>query len=98
VRVVHRGVNYDQRASVSEAVSVDVFDAAPMVRGVTGSIEIIRIGSKGIMLHVSDMIEIKNDSSPPLTQSERPYIRGLPARPSDDRFSLGRKFGRQSSC
>lgn len=80
VRVVHRGVNYDQRASVSEAVSVDVFDAAPMVRGVTGSIEIIRLGAQGNHLHVSDMIEVKNDSSPPLTQaSERTFETYLPA-------------------
>lgn len=81
VRVVHRGVNYDQRASVGHAVSVDIFDAVPTVRGVTGSIEIIRIGAQGNHLHVSDMIEIKNDSSPPLTQaSERTFETYLPPR------------------
>src|SRR6266700_3044865 len=59
VRVVHQGVNYDQRASADDAVSIDVFDAAAKVQVVTGSIEFIRIGTHGSLLHVSAMIEIK---------------------------------------
>src|SRR5258708_27699700 len=69
VRVVHRGINYDQRISAGNAVSVDVFDSATEVQGVTGNIEIMRIGTNGKFLHVSDMVEIKNDSRPPLTKS-----------------------------
>ncbi|MFY9905463.1 MAG: hypothetical protein WBD45_24445 [Terriglobales bacterium] len=69
VRVVYRGVNYDQQASVGETISIEVFDAVSRVQGVTGSIEIIRIGAQGNHLHVSDMIEIRNDSNPPLTQA-----------------------------
>jgi hypothetical protein len=69
VRVIHQGVNYDQRASAGDALTIDVFDAAPKIQGVTGNIEIIRTGTNGTMLHVSDMIEIKNDSSPPLTEA-----------------------------
>jgi hypothetical protein len=69
VRVLHQGVNYDQRASAGEVVSVDVFDSAPEVADVTGSIEIIRAGTNGNSLHLSDMIEIRNDSRPPLTQA-----------------------------
>ncbi len=69
VRVVHQGVNYDQRASAGDALTVAVFDAAPRVQGITGTIEIIRTGSNGNLLHVSDMIEIKNESQPPLTQA-----------------------------
>jgi hypothetical protein len=85
VRVVHQGVNYDQRASVGDAVSIDVFDAAANVKGVTGSIEIIRIGTNGNLLHVSDMVEIKNDSSPPLTQAgERTFEIYLPAQAKID--------------
>jgi hypothetical protein len=80
VRVVHQGVNYDQRASAGNAVSIDVFDAAAKVHSVTGSIEIIRTGTSGNLLHVSDMVEIKNDSSPPLTQAgERTFEVYLPA-------------------
>jgi len=68
LRVLHQGVNYDQQVSAGDAVSVDVFDSAARVQGLAGSIEIIRTGTKGDLLHVSDMIEIRNDSSPPLTQ------------------------------
>jgi hypothetical protein len=69
LRVVHQGVNYDQRISAGAALSISVFDAAVQVRGVTGSIEIVRTGTDGKLLHVSDLYEIKNESSPPLTQA-----------------------------
>ena len=69
VRIVHQGVNYEQRLSTSETVSIDVFDAVSKLQGLAGSIEIIRIGAQGDHLHVSDMIEIRNDSRPPLTQA-----------------------------
>src|SRR6266852_6395050 len=80
VRVVHQGVSYDQRASDGDALSLQVFDAEPQVPGVTGTIEIIRAGTKGNLLHVSDMVEIKNESSPPLTQAgQRTFEAYLPA-------------------
>jgi hypothetical protein len=69
VRVLHHGVNYDQQVSAGQALSIDVFDSAPQVRGIAGSIEILRTGTNGKFLHVSDMIEVRNDSTPPLTQS-----------------------------
>jgi hypothetical protein len=69
LRVFHQGVNYDQRASAGDVVSIGVFDATAKVPGVTGSIEIIRTGTNGKLLHVSDMVEIRNDSSPQLTQA-----------------------------
>src|SRR5271169_4198978 len=85
VRVLHQGVNYDQRASVGMAQSIDVFDAVSKVQGVTGSIEIIRLGTAGNRLHVSDMVEIKNDSSPPLTLAgERTFEAYLPAHAKID--------------
>src|SRR5712664_330782 len=85
VRVVHQGVSYDQRASDGDALLVHVFDAAPQVPGVTGTIEILRAGTNGNLLHVSDMVEIKNDSSPPVTQaSERTFEAFLPANAKID--------------
>ncbi len=85
VRAVHQGVNYDQPAAEGDFVSINVFDAVPKVQGLTGSIEIIRIQTAGDHLHVSDMIEIKNDSSPPLTQaSERTFEVYLPAQAKID--------------
>ncbi|MFY9529978.1 MAG: carboxypeptidase-like regulatory domain-containing protein [Candidatus Acidiferrales bacterium] len=80
VRVFHQGVSYDQEASAGETLSIQVFDAARRVQGVTGSIEILRTGTNGNLLHVSDMVEIKNESSPPLTQvGERTFEAYLPA-------------------
>jgi hypothetical protein len=80
VRVVHQGVAYDRPASAGDILSIQVFDAAPRVRGVTGSIEILRTGTSGNLLHVSDMYEIRNQSNPPLTQAgERTFEVYLPA-------------------
>ena len=79
VRVLHQGVDYDQRASAGDTVSIDIFESAAKVEGVTGTIEIIRAGVNGKHLHVSDMIELKNDSRPPLTQAgERTFDVFLP--------------------
>jgi hypothetical protein len=80
VQVVHHGVAYEQLASASNAVSIQVFDVAPHVKGVTGSIEILRAESDGNLLHVSDMYEIRNQSNPPLTRAgERTFEVYLPA-------------------
>jgi len=69
VRVLHQGVNYDQQASAGQSLSIDVFDSASRIKGITGSIEILRTGTNGKFLHVSDMIEVRNDSNPPLTRT-----------------------------
>jgi hypothetical protein len=85
LRVIHQKVNYDQRASVGDALSITVVDAAAEVRGVTGSIEILRAGTNGNLLHVSDLYEIKNESSPPLTQvGERTFEVYLPTNAKID--------------
>jgi hypothetical protein len=81
VRVVHQGVSYDRQASAGDALSIQVFDAARRVQGVTGRIEILRTGTKGNLLHVSDIYEVRNESSPPLTQAgERTFEAYLPAK------------------
>jgi hypothetical protein len=69
VRVVHAGVSYDQRAYAGDDLSIQVFDAAPRVPRVRASIEILRAGTNGSLLHVSDMYELKNESSPPVTEA-----------------------------
>jgi hypothetical protein len=80
LRVVYQGVDYDEQVSAGDAVSINVYDAVPKVEELTGSIEIIRIGTAGNHLHVSDMIEIRNESNPPLTQAgERTFETYLPA-------------------
>jgi hypothetical protein len=69
VRVVHEGVSYDQRAYPGDDLSIQVFDAAPRAPRVSASIEILRAGTNGNLLHVSDMYELKNESSPPVTEA-----------------------------
>jgi len=85
VRVIHQGVSYDQQASAGQVLSVQVFDAAPRVRPITGTIEILRTATSGNLLHVSDLVEVKNDSNPPLTQAgERTFEVYLPANAKID--------------
>ena len=71
VRVTHQGVSYDRQVNTGGAISIDVFDATAKAPGVTGVIEILRAGTQGNALHVSDMIEIRNESNPPVTQAGR---------------------------
>jgi hypothetical protein len=80
VRVIHQGVAYEQKAFGGDALSIPVFDAARQIAGVTGSIEILRVASHGNLLHVSDLYEVSNQSSPPLTLSRgRTFEVYLPA-------------------
>jgi hypothetical protein len=81
VRVVHDGVSYDQQARAGGSVSISVFNAITQVQGITGSIEILRTGTNGTLLHVSDMYEIWNQSNPPVTRNgARTFEVYLPAR------------------
>ena len=80
VRVFHQGVSYDQRASAGDALQIAVFDTALQARNITGTIEILRAGMEGSLLHVSDMYEIWNQSNPPLTEvGPRTFEAYLPA-------------------
>ena len=69
VRVVHQNVNYDTAASVGDTLSVSVFDAAADVPDVKATVEMLRAGAQGKLLHVSDMYEVENTSTPPMTQA-----------------------------
>jgi hypothetical protein len=80
VRVIHEGVAYEQEALAGHLVSIPVYDAARQVAGVTGNIEIFRTETEGNLLHVSDMYEISNHSSPPRTvTSQRTFEVYMPA-------------------
>ncbi len=71
VRVVHQNVNYDTTVSFGDTLSIPVFDVAAEVAGVKVLVEMLRAGTQGKLLHVSDMYEVENASSPPMTQSGR---------------------------
>jgi len=94
VRVMHQEVNYDQRATAGISVTVNVFDAASRVKDVSGSIEIIRVGSGDKSLHVSDMYDIRNASNPPLTQTgERTFEVYLPPKAKIDSVMAASNVG-----
>jgi hypothetical protein len=79
VRVLHQGVSYDIEAAAGDAVSIDVFDVAAKVQNLMSSVEVFRIGTKGDHLHVSDMIAVRNNSNPPVTEAgERTFEVYLP--------------------
>ncbi len=70
LRAIHQGANYDLQVAEGEAVTMQVFDSAPAVEGIAGTIAIIRmnLARKGL-LHVSQMYSIRNQSSPSKTQT-----------------------------
>jgi len=80
IRVIHHGVTYDRQISAGSTIMIDVADSSLKVNGITGGIEIIRTGTQGNLLHISDMVEIRNLSNPPMTQAgHRSFEVFLPA-------------------
>jgi hypothetical protein len=80
VRVIHQGVSYDQHASIAQVLSIQAFDAVRRLHGVSCNIEILRVVTNGSLLHISDLVEVKNESNPPLTKAgQRTFEVFLPA-------------------
>jgi hypothetical protein len=69
VRVIHRGVNYDQNLSGSAQLEISVFDAVTRVPGLRGNLGIVKVESVDEMLKVTEMYSISNASSPAVTQT-----------------------------
>src|SRR5215472_4816932 len=69
VRVVHQGVNYDQTVIGAAPLAVQVFDAVPQIQGLGGTIGIAQVESDGKTLKITEMYDIRNESSPPVTQA-----------------------------
>lgn len=69
VQVSHQGVNYDQPVTGAGPVDVIVYNAIAKVAGLRGSIGIAQIESNGKVLKITEMYDIANHSSPPVTQS-----------------------------
>jgi hypothetical protein len=69
VRVLHQGVNYDQRVAGIAPLQINVFDSVPKIPGMTGSIGMAQVESAGKFLKVTEMYAISNVSSPPVTQA-----------------------------
>lgn len=90
VRVVHQKVNYHQPLPPrTSSVQVEVFDSAARLAGVSGSIDLIRVqtdsAGSSTSLQVTEMLGVKNLSSPPKTQmSDRSFEIWLPPQAQID--------------
>lgn len=70
VRVIHEGVSYDQALVPGETfLRIPVFDTASRVRNVRGNVTIYRMEPQGNMLHVTELDAVRNESSPPQTET-----------------------------
>ncbi len=69
LRVVHQGVIYDQKVSGSSSLQLQVFDAVPVVPGLSGKVGMAQFESAGALLKVTEMYDIANLSQPPVTQA-----------------------------
>ncbi len=69
VRVTHQKANYFQPVQPDEhAVEVPVYDAAAAVDGVHTGVEELHVEASATELHVVEVLQVKNDSSPQRTQ------------------------------
>lgn len=80
VRVNHQGVNYFAMVPPGTSTAdVQVYDAAPKVDGIAGTVNIMRLQGSGDSLQVTELYAVKNQSSPPRTQmSDQAFEINLP--------------------
>lgn len=95
VRVLHQGVNYDQKlVGPSSPLEIVVYDAVPKIAGLAGSMGIAQVESDGANLKVTEMYAISNVSNPPVTQANRRNFQmSLPATATVDAFQVKRAGG-----
>jgi hypothetical protein len=94
IRVLHQGVNYDHTLTGASTVRLEVFDAAPAVQNVKGSLGIVQIESDGATLKVTEMYSIDNGSTPPVTQAgPHNFQISLPVEATLDSFTAKRAQG-----
>ena len=95
VRVLHQGVNYDQKlGGPSSPLEIAVYDAVPKIAGLAGSMGIAQVESDGANLKVTEMYAISNVSNPPVTQANRRnFEMSLPATATVDAFQVKRAGG-----
>jgi len=95
VRVLHEGVNYDQKlVGPSSPLEIIVYDAVPKIAGLAGSMGIAQVESDGSNLKVTEMYAIRNVSNPPVTQANpRNFEMSLPATATVDAFQVKRAGG-----
>ena len=69
VRVNHAGVNYFAMVPPGRTTAdVQVFESAPKVEGVSGTVNIMRLQAVSGTLQVTELYAVRNQSEPPRTQ------------------------------
>jgi hypothetical protein len=91
VRVIHQGVNYDQKVTQTGPLEIAVFNAFPRIPEISGSMGIVQIEADGDYLKITEMYSITNASQPPLTQAgPRNFTFSLPQKAGLDSFEAKR--------
>ena len=91
VRVIHQGVNYDQKVTQTAPLEIAVFNAVPRIPGLSGSMGIVQMEADGDYLKITEMYSITNASQPPLTQAgPRNFTFSLPQKAVLDSFEAKR--------
>jgi hypothetical protein len=80
VRVVHQGVAYHKVAeSGAQRLSVQVYDVAERLSGVSAVMDVQRFEATGKVLEVKQLVTMRNASTPPRTlMNDRPFAIQLP--------------------
>jgi len=80
VRVNHQGANYFTMVPPGRTTAdVQVFDVAPKVDGIAGTVNIMRMQASGGSLQVTELYAVRNQSQPPRTQmSDQAFEINLP--------------------
>jgi hypothetical protein len=95
VRVMHQGVNYDQKLNgPSMPLALAVYDAVAKVHSLAGTMGIAQVESDASNLKVTEMYSISNGSNPPVTQANAHNFEiSLPANAGLDSFQVKRAGG-----
>jgi len=81
VRVIHQGITYHRTMEAgAKRFTVEVFDVARQLEGVTAIMDVQRFEATGDQLEVKQLITVRNESQPPRTlMNDRPFEIQLPA-------------------
>ena len=96
IRVEYGGANYPKFAPPgTQSVSIDVYDAAKQVEGITGSADILAFQTVSDKeLEIIETYVVRNESNPPRTQlSERAFELYLPEAAKIENAAAGRAGG-----
>jgi hypothetical protein len=69
IRVLHKGVNYDQGLNAKGPLEISVFDTVARIQNLQAAIGMAQVESDGRMLKITEMYAISNESMPPVTQA-----------------------------